>query len=59
MLAFAKDYAENQNWSKIILYSSTKLNTALHIYKKYGFKQINLEDHLVYLRSDIKMELTL
>ena len=59
MLAFAKDFAKNQNWSKIILYSNTKLDTALHIYKKYGFQQVDLEDHVVYLRSDIKMELNL
>ena len=59
MLAFAKDFAKNQNWSKIILYSNTKLDTALHIYKKYGFQHVDLEDHVVYIRSDIKMELNL
>ncbi|TLP77607.1 GNAT family N-acetyltransferase [Maribacter sp. ACAM166] len=59
MLAFAIDFGKNKNWRKIDLYSSTKLNTALHIYEKFGFKKVPLEDTITYLRSDIKMELTL
>jgi len=59
MLAFAIDFGKNKNWHKIDLYSSTKLDTALHIYEKFGFKKIQLEDNLTYLRSDIKMEITL
>ena len=49
----------NFELGKIILYSSTKLETALHIYKKLGFKEVSLENNNFYLRSDIKMELTL
>lgn len=59
LLVFAIDFARNENWKKIILYSSTKLETALHIYKKLGFKEVPLENNNFYLRSDIKMELTL
>lgn len=59
MLAFAIDFAKNENWKKIDLYSSTKLDTALHIYKKFGFKEVSLEKNVIYLRSDIKMELIL
>lgn len=59
MLEFAIDFAKNKNWTKIQLYSSTKLGPALHIYRKYGFKEIPLEQNTVYARSDIKMELTL
>ncbi len=59
MLVFAIEYAQNQNLEKILLYSSKKLDTALHIYKKYGFKEIALEEDVIYARSDIKMELTL
>jgi ribosomal protein S18 acetylase RimI-like enzyme len=59
MLVFAIEYAQNQNLEKILLYSSKKLDTALHIYKKYGFKEIPLEEDVIYARSDIKMELTL
>ena len=59
MLSYAITFSKNKNWETLELYSSTKLDTALHIYKKFGFKNIPLEDNLEYLRSDIKMELTL
>lgn len=59
LLMYAIDFAKNKKWDMLELYSSTKLNTALHIYKKYGFINVPLEDNLEYLRSDIKMELTL
>lgn len=59
LLSFAIDFAKQQNWSGITLYSSTKLPTALYIYKKYGFKEVALEKDLPYARSDIKMELVL
>ncbi|WP_396638102.1 GNAT family N-acetyltransferase [Maribacter sp. R77961] len=59
LMAFAIAFAQQQNWDKIILYSSTKLPTALYIYKKYDFKTIELEKDLPYARSDIKMELNL
>ncbi|WP_405397897.1 GNAT family N-acetyltransferase [Maribacter sp. Asnod2-G09] len=59
MLTHAITFSKNKNWETLELYSSTKLDTALHIYKKFGFKNIPLEDNLEYLRSDIKMELTL
>jgi len=59
MISFAIDFAENNQWNAITLYSSTKLPTALHIYRKYGFKDIELEKDLPYVRSDVKMELVL
>ena len=59
LLLYAIDFAKNKNWNTLELYSSTKLDAALHIYKKYGFIETPLEDNLDYLRSDIKMELKL
>ena len=59
LLAFAIDFAKKNNWNAITLYSSTKLPTALHIYSKYGFKEVELEKELPYARSDVKMELHL
>lgn len=59
LLAHAIQFAKVQNWKKIILYSSTKLDAALHIYHKFGFQVVPLEKELPYVRSDIKMELTL
>ncbi|MEP2278043.1 GNAT family N-acetyltransferase [Maribacter sp.] len=59
MLAHAITFSKRKNWEILELYSSTKLDTALHIYKKFGFKNVTPENNLEYLRSDIKMELTL
>lgn len=59
LISFAIGFAKQKNWDAITLYSSTKLPTALHIYRKYGFKDIELEKDLPYIRSDVKMELNL
>lgn len=59
MLAYAIEVGKSKKWKRIDLYSSTKLDTALHIYKKFGFKEVPLESKVTYLRSDIKMELIL
>jgi ribosomal protein S18 acetylase RimI-like enzyme len=40
---------------KLILYSNRKLHPALHLYRKFGFIEVLLEDG-VYDRADIKME---
>ncbi|EAR00299.1 GNAT family N-acetyltransferase [Maribacter sp. HTCC2170] len=59
LLGFAIDFAKEKQWSKIVLYSSSKLPTAVYIYEKYGFKHVELEKDLPYVRSDVKMELEL
>ena len=47
--------ANEQQMKKIILYSNRKLIPAIHLYEKYGFVEVPLEDG-VYERADIKME---
>lgn len=59
LLNYAIDFAKEEQWSKVILYSSVKLTNALHIYKKIGFVEIPIEPDVVYKRSSIKMELNL
>lgn len=59
LVSFAIEFAKEQHWETITLYSSTKLPTALHIYRKYGFRDVELEKNLPYERSDVKMELSL
>ena len=59
MLAHAIALGKRNQWERIELYSSTKLNPALHIYRKFGFKEVILENNSPYARSDIKMELLL
>lgn len=59
LLSFAVNLAKQNSWSKLVLYSSTKLGKAIYIYKKFGFKEVPIEKNLPYARSDIKMELLL
>jgi len=59
MMQFAIQFAQEQQWDKILLYSSTRLENSIHIYRKYGFIEVDLETNSNYARSDIKMELVL
>ena len=59
LLKYSITFAKVKQWDKVVLYSSTKLDVALHIYRKYGFKDVPLEQDLPYARSDVKMELEL
>ncbi|MFE3867836.1 GNAT family N-acetyltransferase [Flavobacterium sp. LS2P90] len=47
--------AKEEGIQKLILYSNRSLMPAIHLYKKYGFTEIALENG-VYERADIKME---
>lgn len=53
------DFAKKQQFHKLVLYSNTKLENAIYIYRKYGFIEIPVETASPYKRSDIKMELEL
>jgi len=53
---FAKKELQLKN---LILYSNTKLENAIYIYKKYGFTEIPVEENCPYERCNIKMELPL
>ena len=58
MLEFAIEKTRAVGASKLILYSNTILGPAIHLYKKYGFVEVPLENS-EYKRSNIKMELLL
>ena len=53
------DFARSHSWRKLILYSNRKLENAIHLYRKYGFIEIAIEESNPYTRGDIKMELNL
>jgi N-acetylglutamate synthase-like GNAT family acetyltransferase len=53
------NFARNKAWKKLIIYSNRKLENAIHIYKKYGFREIPIGENNPYARGDIKMELPL
>lgn len=59
LMVHTLDYAKQQGWKKLIIYSNRKLENAIHIYKKYGFREIPIEGNNPYARGDIKMELPL
>jgi N-acetylglutamate synthase-like GNAT family acetyltransferase len=52
------NFAKEKKATKIMLLSSTKLVTALNLYKKYNFIEVPLDNN-DYARSDIQMELSL
>ncbi|MFV5693171.1 GNAT family N-acetyltransferase [Flavobacterium sp. LT1R49] len=55
LMVHCMDIAEKEGIKKLILYSNRKLLPAIHLYEKFGFVEIALEDG-VYERADIKME---
>ena len=50
--------AKQLNAKKLILFSNSQLTTAISLYKKYGFKHIDVTD-APFLTADVKMELSL
>ncbi|MDY7393943.1 GNAT family N-acetyltransferase [Aureibaculum sp. 2210JD6-5] len=59
LLQYCIDFAKQKDWEKLIIYSSTILENAIYIYRKYGFKEVELEKDSPYQRSNIKMVLYL
>lgn len=49
------DQARKMGFTKMVLYSNSKLEAALHLYKKLGFNEMEMECG-AYGRCDIKME---
>jgi GNAT superfamily N-acetyltransferase len=48
--------AKKMNAKKLSLFSNTRLEAALHVYRKYGFVEVPLPAEIHYVRSDIMME---
>lgn len=59
LLQHCIDFAKANAFKSLILYSATKLENAIYIYRKFGFIELELEKDSPYKRSDIKMELKL
>jgi N-acetylglutamate synthase-like GNAT family acetyltransferase len=55
LLQHCINFGERQNLKALLLYSNTKLENAIYLYRKYGFKELELETNSPYKRSDIKM----
>jgi len=59
LMQYCIDFARDKQWTELLLYSNTILENAIYIYKKYGFKEVELESNSPYKRSNIKMVLEL
>jgi len=55
LLEHCLNVAKQKQIPTLILYSNTILQSAIHLYRKYGFEEIELESGL-YERANIKME---
>lgn len=55
LLKHCLEFAKQEHLKTLILYSNTQLESALHLYRKYGFSEIILDEGL-YERANIKME---
>lgn len=51
----AMNWALDHGAERLFILSNSKLKPALHIYEKYGFKEIKLDDY-EYVRGDIAFE---
>jgi N-acetylglutamate synthase-like GNAT family acetyltransferase len=58
LMEYCLRVANDQHIQKLILYSNTKLNAAITLYRKYGFVEVPF-DATHYKRANIKMELSL
>ncbi len=59
LMQYCLEFATEKQFQRLFLYSHTKLENAIYIYKKYGFQEIALEQPNPYQRSNIKMEFPL
>lgn len=59
LMEYTIDFARKKKWEELIIYSNRKLENAIHLYKKYGFEEIPIEQNNPYSRGDIKMRLKL
>ncbi|MBK7788539.1 MAG: GNAT family N-acetyltransferase [Saprospiraceae bacterium] len=55
LLEHCLNVAKQRQIRTLILYSNTILQSAIHLYRKYGFEEVELESGL-YERANIKME---
>src|SRR4051812_29208848 len=56
MIEFSLEKAKELGARKVILYSNKALKPAIHLYNKFGFKEVPLGT-VEYTRADIKMEI--
>jgi N-acetylglutamate synthase-like GNAT family acetyltransferase len=56
LMEYCFEEAKKLKAKRITLFSNTKLEAAIHVYRKFGFAEIPLPEEMHYVRSDIRME---
>jgi ribosomal protein S18 acetylase RimI-like enzyme len=59
LMDFCINFSKQQKWQSITLYSHRKLTPAISLYRKIGFKEVEVEKEVHYERANIKMVLEL
>ena len=59
LMYFMMSECKAQGVRVVELYSHTKLESALHIYRKFGFTDVALSEDCVYDRANVRMRLSL
>ena len=59
LMQYCIDFSIEKKYDQLLLYSNTKLENAIYIYRKYGFIEVPVEANSPYKRCNIKMELKL
>jgi ribosomal protein S18 acetylase RimI-like enzyme len=59
LIEYCINFAKEQQWKTITLYSNRKLIPAINLYRKVGFSEVPLEKDVHYERANIKMLLDL
>lgn len=59
LIDYCIEFSKIQGWKNIMLYSNRVLEPAITLYKKVGFKEVELEKEVSYERANIKMKLEL
>jgi len=57
LMQYCIDFAKENQFKMLMLYSNIILENAIYIYRKFGFIEIPVEKNSPYKRSNIKMEL--
>ena len=57
LIEYCINFAKQEKWKSITLYSRKKLVPAINLYKKVGFVEVPLERDVHYERANIKMML--
>ena len=56
LMSFALAHCESLELEFLELYSHTKLQSALHLYRKFGFEVVPVPADCIYERADIRMQ---